>query len=268
MGSFRSSLTRLARRPAVSQAPTYDGPTRVLAILGMHRSGTSSLAGSLEASGLDIGAVDTGNQWNEKGNRESHVLMRIHDDVLINSGGSWSSVPEHITWTAATRKRLERFIESRSKVPLWGFKDPRTILVIEHWLEVLPDLEMVATFRHPAAVARSLARRHGSDSPERWLSVWLDYSKPLLELCESRYVPLIDFGQPIDQYQQRLKDLITELRLPAPEAGNAFFDGSLRTPGAPKEMELPAEVERTHQRLVEIAADQTGASRVTTATTT
>lgn len=40
-------------------------------ILGMHRSGTSCLAGSLQEAGLYLGEVNTAAPHNAKGNRES-----------------------------------------------------------------------------------------------------------------------------------------------------------------------------------------------------
>jgi len=66
---------------------------RIVAVLGMHRSGTSWLAGSLQDLGLEMGEVSTRDPHNLKGNRESPVLMEIHDGVLVDSGGSWKRPP-------------------------------------------------------------------------------------------------------------------------------------------------------------------------------
>ena len=57
-------------------------PGRVVAVLGMHRSGTSALAGSLEQHGLFLGRVSTSNPHNPKGNRESAEVRRLNEDVL------------------------------------------------------------------------------------------------------------------------------------------------------------------------------------------
>jgi len=80
-----------AQTPA-PQPPAAAGQ-RVIAILGMHRSGTSLLAGTLQECGLDLGDVITASPANEKGNRESWALMALHEDLLRKAGGSWNQPP-------------------------------------------------------------------------------------------------------------------------------------------------------------------------------
>ena len=80
-------------------APAVDSDVRVITVLGMHRSGTSSLVGSLEEAGLPLGDVrDTGGDSNEKGHREPGELIALHDDVLITSGGAWHLPPAEARW--------------------------------------------------------------------------------------------------------------------------------------------------------------------------
>jgi hypothetical protein len=263
LGGLRESLTgrkaeSVSTEPAV---PALDGPQRVVTVLGMHRSGTSSLVGSLEEAGLPLGEVRSeGGDSNEKGHREPGDLIRLHEDVLITSGGAWHLPPASVSWTPRQRKRRDEFIAAREGMPLWGWKEPRTLLVTDGWLEVLPNLEMVGTFRHPAVVARSLQRRHGNETPDMWLDVWLAYNGSLLRLAEDRGFPLIDFDLPAEEYQARLRAIIEELDLGAPGPEGEFFEASLRTSQQqpPPERVLPAEVKRTYERLVEIAASQAG----------
>jgi len=236
---------------------------RIIAVLGMHRSGTSSLVGSLEEAGLALGDVRaTGGDSNEKGHREPGELIALHEDVLITSGGSWHQPPPTVTWTAKQRKRRDGFIAAHHALPLWGFKEPRTLLVMDGWLEAIPALEMVGTFRHPAVVARSLQRRHGSDSPDMWLELWLAYNAVLLELVETHRFPIIDFDLPGEQYQLRLRDIAAELGLRTPKGDSEFFDASLRTSqqARPDDVTLPATVAQAHQRLIAIAAQQAAAT--------
>ncbi len=257
---LRKSLTPAAvESSAAVPPPLVDLPQRVVTVLGMHRSGTSSLVGSLEEAGLPLGEVRTvGGDSNEKGHREPGELISLHDDVLITSGGAWHLPPATVTWTPSQRERRDAFIASRAEMPLWGWKEPRTLLVIDGWLEVLPDLGMVGTFRHPAVVARSLQRRHGNETADMWLEVWLAYNASLLRLAEDRGFPLIDFDLPAEAYQARLRAIIAELGLGTPGTDGEFFEASLRTSGkqAPPKMALPAEVGRTYARLVEMAASQ------------
>jgi hypothetical protein len=247
LGGLRDSLTGRAGEP------------RVITVLGMHRSGTSSLVGSLEEAGLPLGDVrSVGGDSNQKGHREPGELIKLHDDVLITSGGAWHLPPASVAWTPKQQKRRDEFMVTRAGMPLWGWKEPRTLLVIDGWLEVLPELGMVGTFRHPAVVARSLQRRHGNQTPAMWLDVWLAYNASLLRLAEDRAVPLIDFDLPAEQYQSRLRAIIDELDLQAPGPESEFFEASLRTSQqqAPPDLPIPAEVERVYERLVAIAASQ------------
>lgn len=232
---------------------------RVIAILGMHRAGTSSLAGSLEAAGLFLGDVGGHGQWNQKGNRESKFLMTLHEDVLKANGGAWHKPPQRVVWWDEHRARRDRYIRRRQERPVWGFKDPRTLLVLEGWLEAIPDLGMVGTVRHPLAVARSLQRRSGSESSEPWLELWLAYSRRLLELQQRHGFPIIDFDLPAAAYRARLATLIEELGLSMPEGEEPFFEASLRH-AAPDDTPLPDEVEQVYLRLQEIAAQRSGAS--------
>jgi hypothetical protein len=263
LAGLRDSLTGHASQPdEPAPAPVFEGPQRVITVLGMHRSGTSSLVGSLEAAGLPLGEVRTeGGQSNQKGHREPGELISLHEDVLITSGGAWHLPPEAVEWTPQQRKRRDEFIAARAGLPLWGWKEPRTLLVIDGWLEPLPALEMVGTFRHPAVVARSLQRRHGNRTPDMWLEVWLAYNASLLRLVEERGFPLIDFDLPAQDYQARLREIISELDLGAPGPDSEFFEPSLRTSQkqAPPDMSLPPAVERTYARLVEVAASQAAA---------
>lgn len=239
---------------------TADGP-RVITILGMHRSGTSALAGSLEAAGLALGDVRSeGGDSNQKGHREPGELIKLHEDVLITSGGAWHLAPRQVRWTAEQRERRDAFISSRLGLPVWGWKEPRTLLVIEGWLEALPDLEMVGTFRHPLVVARSLQRRHGGDTPEMWLDLWHAYNLRLLALVQERGVPLIDFDLPAEAYQRRLRALVSGLGLPRPALAMTFFEAELRTSQqrVPPRAALPSAVAATYEHLRQLAATQAG----------
>jgi hypothetical protein len=228
----------------------------------MHRSGTSSLAGSLEQAGLYLGDRDVAGrgQWNAKGNRESKVLMRLHEDVLNANGGAWDRLPGHVEWSDAHKRTRDQFIRSRATQRYWGFKDPRSILLIEGWLEAIPDMHMVATIRDPIAVARSLQRRAGKrrvdhNTMDMWLRLWLDYDSRLLELQQVHGFPVIDFDLPADRYQARVDGLIRQLDLHEPANGERFFESSLRN-SERAELELPPAITDVYAQLAAIAAAQ------------
>ena len=125
----------------------------------MHRSGTSALVGSLQRHGLFLGAHNTHNKYNPRGNRENRPVLKLNEDVLRHSGGSWDAPPAGCSGAAGISSGRARSWPSTPARPLWGFKDPRTLLTLEGWQRLVPDLEFVGVFRHPARVARSLASR-------------------------------------------------------------------------------------------------------------
>ena len=61
-------------------------------ILGMHRSGTSCLAGSLQQQGVYLGEVHEWNPHNLKGNRENPHIMALNEGLLGSPTPSIASV--------------------------------------------------------------------------------------------------------------------------------------------------------------------------------
>src|SRR3989442_910928 len=63
-------------------------PGRIIAVLGMHRSGTSCLVGLLEQAGGFPGGVSRKNPANVKGNGEKPRITAVHHELLkVNGGG-------------------------------------------------------------------------------------------------------------------------------------------------------------------------------------
>jgi len=224
--------------------------SRVVCILGMHRSGTSCLAGSLQEAGLYLGDVVTAGPHNAKGNRENNRIMALQEAVLADSGGSWDHPPEQARWSDSRREERDTIIRSYGDAPAWGFKDPRTILLIDFWREALPRLMVVATLRHPRLVAESL-RRRGGGSVDDWLDLWAKYNERLLALYRADPFPIIRYDIGDEAYRRSLASVMDRLALRAP-ARMEFFDPILRHHEAPPEP-LPARIGALYEALREIA---------------
>ncbi len=223
---------------------------RVVAILGMHRSGTSALAGSLEEAGLALGDVSKQNPYNLKGNQENPRIMDLHQDLLTSNGGNWDAPPTRVRWSAEQRQERDEIIASYSRYATWGFKDPRTILTLAGWREALPGLLCVATFRHPAAVATSLQKRDSmSLSFKRGLELWVHYSSLLLRARAALGFDLICFDLPRREYLQRLQLVARNLGLAPPAAGFRFFADDLRHPSRQGDHVLDSETARIYGEL-------------------
>lgn len=233
----------LGRLQAYHQRQKAVTQMRPVFVLGMHRSGTSSLTGSLEAAGLSLGETVHWAEDNRKGNRENPIAMEINTDVLAAHGGNWKRPParpralggqdvdrphDGLPWPRAQRNARDVFLTGCPDGRPWGIKDPRLLLTLEGWQAVLPQMRLVGTFRHPEAVAQSLQIRDQMPL-EDGRALWLLYNRRLLALHQKTPFPLIDFDQPVDAYIAALTQLCRTLDLPDPEAATAFFDPALKT---------------------------------------
>lgn len=226
---------------------------KVVIVLGMHRSGTSCLAGCLEAAGLFLSEVNVKAPFNAHGNRESRQIMDLHEAVLADNGGAWDAPPETVEWQAARLDKRNAIIASYPAQLAWGFKDPRTLITLDGWLQVLPHARLVGTFRHPLAVAASLQHRNGFDTHTA-LDLWRNYNRRLLDYHQRFSLPLLCFDWPQERYSTRLREVANTLGLPRARQGVDFFASALRKNSAPTEAQLPDDINTLYQRLLECAA--------------
>jgi hypothetical protein len=203
----------------------------------MHRSGTSALAGSLEQRGLYLGSVSTSNSHNAKGNRESAELRRLNEDVLRASGGAWRAPPPEIRWRPRHYATARELLSRQAGRPVWGFKDPRTLLTMRGWLALVPDLDFVAVVRHPSRVARSLARRDGLEHDVA-VALWTTYNTRLRALLREREFPVLCFDDAPSRLTQRIDEIAGALALHE-RAPEPFFAPALRDE-APVQATTPA----------------------------
>ena len=245
--------------------PAPASAQRAVAILGMHRSGTSLLAGTLQECGLDLGDVTTWAPANEKGNRESWALMALHEDLLRKAGGGWDRPPQRpVAWGPLHRGVRDAYIGSFVGRPVWGFKDPRLVFVLDGWLEALPALETMAIFRHPAEVAESLRQRSpGKFTAEAAWDLWLAYNRQLLEWQTKLGCPLVEYVPDGAAFNRAAVAVARRLHLPAPveAAALTFFEPRLRHQFAGAEP-LPADVAGVYAELrARAAGSLAGAAR-------
>ena len=226
-------------------------PERVIAVLGMHRSGTSALAGSLQGHGLILGAFNTVNKYNVRGNRENRSVVGLNEEILSHNGGSWRAPPRAVQWSAEHVDRAREILAEYAGRPLWGFKDPRTLITVEGWLRLVPDLEFVGIFRHPGRVARSLASRPNLPVEDP-IGVWRAYNERLLELHRRRPFPVLSFDDEPDVLERNFARAAGMLALTRGSEVEPFFTEDLRRMEA-EPVELPAEVSALYEELRALA---------------
>jgi hypothetical protein len=217
----------------------------------MHRSGTSCLAGSLEQQGLFLGEVNTSAPFNRRGNRERFDIMDLQEEILVANGGSWSSPPAIVEWRPEHLDRAQAILGAHAGQPVWGFKDPRTLLTFAGWQLLVPDLAAVGIFRHPLRVAQSLQSRN--DLPlDAGLALWNAYNERLVQIHSRQPFPIVSFDEEAGMLEAKLREAGDAVGLgPAPD-GEPFFTDDLRN--APAEGgSVPAEIEALYARLLGLA---------------
>ena len=88
-----------------------DNIGRLICVLGMHRSGTSCVTGSLQQAGLFLGDCHTWNPHNTKGNRENQDFVDLNDAVLAFNNGAWDKPPKKSVWLPEQLKKAEVLLE-------------------------------------------------------------------------------------------------------------------------------------------------------------
>jgi hypothetical protein len=163
-----------------------------LLILGMHRSGTSCLAGALERCGLFLGNVRRTGVHNKKGYFELKILQQVHDEILALNGVSWSA-PKPVEYVGEYGSQIKHIVNELTQQPYCGVKDPRILFLLDHWRQTAGEnCQLAGTFRHPVAVARSLSERNGF-SLEEGLDIWIKYNAVLVEEHKKAAFPLIHY---------------------------------------------------------------------------
>ena len=140
-----------------------------VAVVGMHRSGTSATAGLLVGLGLDGPRQDDlvpADSSNERGHWESESVHQCNAHVLAARGATAYAPPQVETgW-----ERAARFDDARREAAQWFtstsagrplvLKDPRLCLTLPLWRTAIPArLGAILVLRDPMEVARSLLAR-------------------------------------------------------------------------------------------------------------
>ena len=202
--------------------------------------------GSLEEAGLYLGEVNQRNKHNKKGNNESLFLMNLHEAILEKSGGSWSSPLVDVKWSLEDKDALIKYIHTYAGQEVWGFKDPRTMFLIDEWIAQIPQLQMVGIYRHPLSVARSLQVRNRFKI-QRGLNLWKIYNRRLLELHKIYNFPIIEFTAKPLKLENQLKTVVNILGLEPRESFSFFFKKLVHN--HPDNTDLPYEVLQVYRRL-------------------
>jgi hypothetical protein len=151
-----------------TSSPESSGDACVF-VIGMHRSGTSAVAGMLTSLGVQGPSHDDlipATLSNPRGHFESRTLTRVDNQLLHILGGTWSAPPtldpgwEQGRAVAALRGRAAHTFASIFPTRPMAWKDPRNCIVLPFWQSVVePPIAAVFVYRDGHEVAQSLRIR-------------------------------------------------------------------------------------------------------------
>jgi hypothetical protein len=182
----------------------------IFVVLGMHRSGTSMVAGLLHGSGIHMGeAFRRASPQNPRGFFEEESFRRLNDAFLLQAGYAvkeWSAEFDETGLETVPIQEAGNLIEYFDKSNWsWGWKDPRTCLTISLWLRVLQSKDLlrhtnvIVLNRSVRAVSKSLVARGDVSYISHGEALYAMYhrilEKGILEYCERLRILRIAYEQ-------------------------------------------------------------------------
>lgn len=225
------------------------GEAIVVPILGMHRSGTSMFTRALNLLGLTLGQPLMKPQAdNPKGFWENEFFYNVDLRLLhaIESHVSGYGTQDQLLRVPGLSHQIQRTPETLDVIDtylkeqfsddrVWGWKDPRSVLLFPFWLGSLVELGFrqirpTVITRHPFSVVRSLTRRTdlagvagaaGCSTQELALQMWSAYSHVLLDIIEQTncFVSSHEWFLTGDSAMAELLRCSDYLNMPATDAG-------------------------------------------------
>jgi len=155
----------------------------------MHRSGTSLLAEILDSLGVYLGDPDdmlVAAGDNQRGFWENTRFLAINIQLLALADAAWDYLPPGGVWPSMSqevvREANDLVDEFSTRAEVWGWKDPRTSLLMRFWRDRLEGFgvepKLIVVLRHPFDVAESLNKRNGF-SWRHSLNLWVQYNREL-----------------------------------------------------------------------------------------
>ena len=168
---------------------------KIICITGMHRSGTSLTTSWLELCGLRThnGNIIGAHTGNPKGHFEDKDFVDLH------SSGILQKYPKSKGWKVFTdnfqffenqhlRHATNLISQRNAKYELWGWKDPRSVVYLRQWKEIIPALKVFLIWRPCSEVVQSLIKRSRKATAPVFninsfqsVKLWMSYNKKVFE---------------------------------------------------------------------------------------
>lgn len=190
-GNLNSDRTLLVQN---ADTATHKVERHGFMVLGMHRSGTSMLAGLLyKGLGYVVGPeylLIQPHSDNQKGFFERVDAVLQNDAFMWHERISYASDVISYDWEKALKGKEDGLVKFNEGAKALGFlnnpnnrpwiqKDPRMCITIKTWIPLLDaPPAVVFSYRHPLEVAKSMEKRDGAEAfpISRGLRLWIVYN--------------------------------------------------------------------------------------------
>ncbi len=198
---------------------------RVIVVLGMQRSGTSTIARAIHALGVPLGNnLLPANIFNPRGYWEDQRIWRLNQQFLDLIGASHQtggvncpSILEHPKCESLITKATVYLHKQFGECALWGVKDPHIGRLLPLWKIIFQRLGVepsyVIAVRNPLSIAESL-QRCGLADKESGFVLWLENMFSVV--CETRQSTrvFVDYDELFGHAPEALRRIAKTLALP------------------------------------------------------
>jgi GT2 family glycosyltransferase len=183
----------------------------IVVVLGMHRSGTSTITRALKVMGVELGEnlLPPMPGVNDKGFWEDADINALNIELLGMLGHDWHTLSpissEELESPSLGDIKLKAIDLLRKKLrstPCFGMKDPRMARLLPFWQSVFSHVNAhtsyVISCRNPMSVARSLSARDGFALEKGYL-LWQEHMLNSLIWTENCPRVVVDYDCFLDE---------------------------------------------------------------------
>jgi glycosyltransferase involved in cell wall biosynthesis len=194
-------------------------------VLGMHRSGTSAVAGTLSKIGVFFGdKLLPPAPYNPKGFYEHIDILTTNEEILHTLDSSFQDIsPLPLDWhknisILPLKDRLREIIERDfSDKPIFGFKDPRVSILLPLYLDIFREMNLDVRFvvceRPNVEIAYSLAERI-QYSMYKSLQLCSKYKTAIEEGIQGQIYTRVQMNDFVNNPEASIKHIIATLKIP------------------------------------------------------
>jgi glycosyltransferase involved in cell wall biosynthesis len=214
----------------------------IIVVLGMHRSGTSAIAGILEQLGVALGnKLLPASDDNPKGYWEDIDTLALNEKLLSLLGSSYDQLD--LPWDFKNPDAHVSELQIRAAQILgrkvaqygspWAFKDPRTSRLLRFWQPVIRSCgfkaKYVIALRNPLSVAVSLEKRNQIPAEKAYL-LWLLHMLPAVLHSSGASRVIVEYDRLLADPHFELGRVARALALPPPSLDQSLelLDPTLR----------------------------------------